>query len=396
MPTVNFVGNKAFCLLVSWVLRQRVSDTLCGTKALLRRDYESMPLSGGDRWGDFDLLFGAARQKLRILEIPIHYHERVAGESKMNVRREGPLFLGACLTGWRMLRRPASVPWSTRAPDRGWRTGAVARARRMTRGGSDGLLALYERAARTGALDRPRPRRAFESLYLAYKRLIEAGPVEGLRELVPEGSTVVDVGANIGFFSLRFARWVGPAGRVIAIEPEARNIASLRARVERAGLSDVVDCIQAAAADRSGVLRLALTPGHPGDHHLAKFGEPVQAVTARRADSTRSAAGVAGQDRRPRRRDDGDRRRPAAARQATLRGIRGGARTVAGARGVLAARADRVARRTRVRRSQAHPTRRRSTRAARRAARASRRQLDGLYRHPVSRRLDRQRRISTM
>lgn len=119
MPTVNFVGNKAFCLLVSWVLRQRVSDTLCGTKALLRRDYESMPLSGRDRWGDFDLLFGAARQKLRILEIPIHYHERLAGESKMNVRREGPLFLRACLAGWRMLRRPSSVPWSRRAPTAG-------------------------------------------------------------------------------------------------------------------------------------------------------------------------------------------------------------------------------------------------------------------------------------
>jgi SAM-dependent methyltransferase len=115
MPTVNFVGNKAFCLLVSWVLRQRVSDTLCGTKALLRRDYESMPVSGRDRWGDFDLLFGAARQKLRILEIPIRYHERVAGESKMNVRRDGPLFLRACMAGWRMLRRPASVPWSTQA-----------------------------------------------------------------------------------------------------------------------------------------------------------------------------------------------------------------------------------------------------------------------------------------
>ena len=116
MPTVNFVGNKAFCLLVSWVMRQRVSDTLCGTKALLRRDYVSMPLAGRDRWGDFDLLFGAARQKLRILEIPIHYHERVAGESKMNVRRDGPLFLRACIAGWRMLRRPDSVPWSTRAP----------------------------------------------------------------------------------------------------------------------------------------------------------------------------------------------------------------------------------------------------------------------------------------
>jgi SAM-dependent methyltransferase len=119
MPTVNFLGNKAFCLLASWVLRQRVSDTLCGTKALLRRDYESMPLSGRDRWGDFDLLFGAARQKLRILEIPIHYHERVVGESKMNIRHDGPLFLGACLAGWRMLRRPSSVPWSTRAPTAG-------------------------------------------------------------------------------------------------------------------------------------------------------------------------------------------------------------------------------------------------------------------------------------
>ena len=115
MPTLNFLGNKAFCLLVSWVLRQRVSDTLCGTKALLRRDYATMPLPGRDRWGDFDLLFGAARQKLRIREIPIHYQERVAGQSKMNVRRDGPLFLAACIAGWRTLRRPASVPWTLRA-----------------------------------------------------------------------------------------------------------------------------------------------------------------------------------------------------------------------------------------------------------------------------------------
>ena len=122
MPIANFVGNKTFCLLVSLVLRQRVSDTLCGTKALLRRDYESMPLPGRDRWGDFDLLFGAAREKLRILEIPIHYRERVAGESKMNVRREGPTFLRTCLEGWRMLRRPGSVPWSTRTPVAGGAT----------------------------------------------------------------------------------------------------------------------------------------------------------------------------------------------------------------------------------------------------------------------------------
>jgi FkbM family methyltransferase len=144
---------------------------------------------------------------------------------------------------------------------------------------SDALVGLYERAVRAGALDRPRPRRAFEWVYLGYKRLIEAGPIDGLRGLVAHGSTVIDVGANIGFFSVRFARWVGPAGRVIAIEPEARNIDSLRHRVARAGLSSIVDCVQAAAADRPGQLRLALTPGHPGDHHLADAGEPVEAVT---------------------------------------------------------------------------------------------------------------------
>jgi FkbM family methyltransferase len=144
---------------------------------------------------------------------------------------------------------------------------------------SDALVRLYGHATRGGVLDRPRPRRAYECVYLAYKRLIEAGPVDGLRGLVGTGSTVFDVGANIGFFALCFANWVGPEGHVIAIEPEARNIASLRRRVARAGLSDVVTCVQAAAADRSGQLRLALNPGHPGDHHLAEDGEPVAAVT---------------------------------------------------------------------------------------------------------------------
>jgi FkbM family methyltransferase len=144
---------------------------------------------------------------------------------------------------------------------------------------SDALVGLYGRATNGGFLDRPRPRRAYEFIYLAYKRLIEAGPVDRLSDFVGPGSTVVDVGANIGFFSLRFATWVGRGGHVIAIEPEARNIASLQRRVTRAGLSGVVTCVQAAAADRSGEVKLAINPGHPGDHHLADDGEPVTAVT---------------------------------------------------------------------------------------------------------------------
>lgn len=114
MPMANYLGNKGFCFLTTWALRQRVSDTLCGTKALLRRDYERLPLTGAERWGDFDLLFGAGRAKLRIAEVPVHYGSRKAGESKMRVMRDGWLFLNACVGGWRALRSPSRVPWGSR------------------------------------------------------------------------------------------------------------------------------------------------------------------------------------------------------------------------------------------------------------------------------------------
>jgi hypothetical protein len=116
MKVANFLGNKGFCFLASKVIRQRVSDTLCGTKAFLKRDFLRMPLDGNERWGDFDLLFGAARLKLRILEIPVHYTERRAGKSKMRAMAEGWRFLWACLWAWRMLRYPEKRPWHQHLP----------------------------------------------------------------------------------------------------------------------------------------------------------------------------------------------------------------------------------------------------------------------------------------
>ena len=141
------------------------------------------------------------------------------------------------------------------------------------------LLRLYERAVKAGLLERRWTRRAFESVYLTYKWLLEAGPTAKLGDLVEPGSTVIDVGANIGFFAVKFGRWAGQGGRVIAIEPEARNLDSLRRRVERAGLSGSVECVQAVAAGQPGELRLAVNPTHPGDHQIAGEGEPVRAVT---------------------------------------------------------------------------------------------------------------------
>ena len=117
----NYLGNKAFCFLASFIMRQRVSDTLCGTKAFFKGDYLHMPLQGRERWGDFDFLYSAARLKLRILEIPIHYQERVAGVSKMHVLRDGFLFLRASLQGWRLINSPRKYPLpARREPIRGW------------------------------------------------------------------------------------------------------------------------------------------------------------------------------------------------------------------------------------------------------------------------------------
>lgn len=102
MRFANLIGNFAFGMTVSWLLGQRVSDTLCGTKAFWRRDYARIPM-GGDKWGDFDLLFGAAENRLRIADVPIHYKARVAGESKMKPLKHTLVLLKVCWKGfWRM------------------------------------------------------------------------------------------------------------------------------------------------------------------------------------------------------------------------------------------------------------------------------------------------------
>jgi len=88
MKMFNRMGNIAFSWLFSMLLGQRIKDTLCGTKVLWRRDWLRMRKyvdywGVSDRWGDYDLLLGAAKLNLRILDLPVHYQERIAGVSKM-------------------------------------------------------------------------------------------------------------------------------------------------------------------------------------------------------------------------------------------------------------------------------------------------------------------------
>lgn len=92
MKWLNLVGNKIFSLIFGWILNTNISDTLCGTKALFKKDYKKIKM-GNEPWGDFDLLFGAAKLNLKIREVPVHYRKRIAGESKMKVFKHG-LMLG--------------------------------------------------------------------------------------------------------------------------------------------------------------------------------------------------------------------------------------------------------------------------------------------------------------
>jgi hypothetical protein len=80
-------------------------------------------------------------------------------------------------------------------------------------------LAAYGMLARTGVMKPAWARRPFLVTYSVYKAWIEAGPVNRLKEFVAPGSRVVDIGANVGFFTLKFADWTGESGSVIAVEP---------------------------------------------------------------------------------------------------------------------------------------------------------------------------------
>jgi SAM-dependent methyltransferase len=110
MRSANILGNKLFALTFTFLLGQRITDTLCGTKVVMRRDYAKVlrareSWGDVDVWGDYDWLLGAAKSNLKIIELPVHYVERSAGESKMRRRlRNGLVMLRMCWLGLRELR----------------------------------------------------------------------------------------------------------------------------------------------------------------------------------------------------------------------------------------------------------------------------------------------------
>jgi SAM-dependent methyltransferase len=109
MRFFNLLGNKFFSLAFSWLLGQSIKDTLCGTKVLWAADYRRIAdrrayFGDFDPFGDFDLLFGAARLNLKIIDLPIRYRERTYGTTNIQRWRHGWLLLQMVLFAARRIK----------------------------------------------------------------------------------------------------------------------------------------------------------------------------------------------------------------------------------------------------------------------------------------------------
>ena len=109
MQTLNYVANHLFSLAFSWLLNQRFTDTLCGTKVLTKTNYKKIAASRDyfgdfDPFGDFDLIFGATKQNLKVVELPIRYADRTYGETQISRFRHGLLLVRMVVFAFRKLK----------------------------------------------------------------------------------------------------------------------------------------------------------------------------------------------------------------------------------------------------------------------------------------------------
>jgi glycosyltransferase involved in cell wall biosynthesis len=109
MRFLNLLANRAFARIFSFLLNQRFTDTLCGTKVMRKVDYRRIAdnrayFGDFDPFGDFDLIFGAANLNMKITEIPIRYADRTYGETQISRFRDGWELIKMVVFAWRKLK----------------------------------------------------------------------------------------------------------------------------------------------------------------------------------------------------------------------------------------------------------------------------------------------------
>ncbi|MHC4674524.1 MAG: glycosyltransferase [Planctomycetota bacterium] len=111
MKFLNKCGNRFFSLLFTWLIGQRFRDTLCGTKVLTKQNYRKIVDGRAyfgelDPFGDFDLIFGAAKNDLKIIEVPVRYGARTYGQTNISRFRDGWLLIKmSCIAFWKLRLR---------------------------------------------------------------------------------------------------------------------------------------------------------------------------------------------------------------------------------------------------------------------------------------------------
>jgi len=109
MRFLNFLANRIFSVLFTWLLNQRFTDTLCGTKVITKTNYDKIANNRSyfgefDPFGDFDLIFGASKLNLKVIEIPVRYAAREYGETQISRFRHGWLLLKMVLFAYKKLK----------------------------------------------------------------------------------------------------------------------------------------------------------------------------------------------------------------------------------------------------------------------------------------------------
>ena len=109
MRFLNLLGNKFFSIAFTWLLEQAFKDTLCGTKVIFNKDYKRLITNRKyfgdfDPFGDFDLIFGAHKLNLKIVEIPIRYKERTYGSTNISRFKHGFILLKMCIFAARKIK----------------------------------------------------------------------------------------------------------------------------------------------------------------------------------------------------------------------------------------------------------------------------------------------------
>ncbi len=115
MRFLNLLANKFFGSLFTWLLGQRFRDTLCGTKMIRKDDYEVVAANRSyfgdfDPFGDFDLIFGAVRQNLKVVEVPVQYRARTYGQTNISRFTHGWLLLKMSWIAFRKIKWLGKIP----------------------------------------------------------------------------------------------------------------------------------------------------------------------------------------------------------------------------------------------------------------------------------------------